>query len=127
MDGYVIEANYKPDKPILLVVGAGAAENILSFLKMVRDIDDSYLSRIKVANFISKRRWTIILDDIRSGITIKLPEENIEEAWRKLLKLDATKGILKRKLTIIDLRLKGRVTVKLRKNKSVKTKQEREI
>ena len=127
MDGYVIEANYKPDKPILLVVGAGAAENILSFLKMVKDIDDSYLSRIKVANFISKRRWNIILDDIRSGITIKLPEENIEEAWRKLLKLDATKGILKRKLTIIDLRLKGRVTVKLRKNKSVKTKQEREI
>lgn len=127
MDGYVIEADYRPNKPILLIVGVGAAENILSFLKMVKDIDASYLSRIKVANFISKRRWNVILDDIRSGITVKLPEEKIEEAWRKLLKLDETKGILKRKLTIIDLRLEGKVTVKLRKSKSVKAKQEQEI
>lgn len=127
MDGYVIEAEYRPDKPILLVVGAGAAENILSFLKMVKDVDEKYLYRIKVANFISKRRWNIILDDIRSGITIKLPEENVEEAWRKLLKLDETKGILKRKLTIIDLRLDGKVTVKLRKSRSIKDKQEQEI
>lgn len=117
MDGYVIEADYRPDKPILLVVGAGAAENITAFLAKIKDIDKKYLPRIKVANYISKRRWNIILDDIRDGITIKLPEEDEEGAWKKLLKLDASKGILKRKLTIIDLRLKDKVTVKLRKTK----------
>ena len=117
MDGYVIEADYRPDKPILLVVGAGAAENIKGFLAKIKDIDKKYLPRIKVANYISKRRWNIILDDIRDGITVKLPEEDVEEAWKKLLKLDASKGILKRKLTIIDLRLKDKVTVKLRKTK----------
>lgn len=117
MDGYVIEADYRPDKPILLVVGAGAAENITAFLAKIKDIDKKYLPRIKVANYISKRRWNIILDDIRDGITIKLPEEDVEGAWKKLLKLDASKGILKRKLTIIDLRLKDKVTVKLRKTK----------
>lgn len=127
MDGYVIEADYRPDKPVLLVVGAGAAENILPFLQMVQAIDKSYLSRIKVANYISKRRWNIILDDIRKGITIKLPEDDVENAWKKLLKLEASKGILKRKLTIIDLRLQDKVTVKLRKTKLKQSKPEHKI
>ncbi len=117
MDGYVIEADYRPDKPMLLVVGAGAADNILSLMKMIKEADAKYASRVKVANYISKRRWNIILDDIREGITVKLPEDGAEKAWKKLLKLDAEKGILKRKLTIIDLRLEDKVAVKLRKSR----------
>ena len=126
-DGYVIEADYRPDKPILLVVGAGAAENILPFLRMVKEISPEYLPRIKVANYISKRRWNIILDDIRTGVTIKLPEDNMAAAWKKLLKLDASQGILKRKLTFIDLRLEDKVTVKLRKSKIKQEKPEHNI
>ena len=37
----------------------------------------------------------------------------MEEAWKKLVKLDKTRGILKRKLTFIDLRLKNKVIVKI--------------
>ena len=121
-DGYVIEADYRPMNPILLVVGKGAAENIIPFLEMIKKVDDSYFSRIKVANYISNRRWNIILDDIRNGVTVKLPEEGTEEAWKKLIEMDKIKGILKRKLTIIDLRLKDKITVKLRKSK-LKAKQ----
>ena len=113
-DGKVIEAEYVPDKPLLLIVGAGAPENINSLLKIIKQ-DKGIYQRVKVANFISKRRWNLVLDDVRDGITIKLPEENVEQAWKKLIKLYTTKGILKRKLTIIDLRLKGKVTVKLKK------------
>lgn len=127
MNGYVIEADYRPNKPILLVVGAGAADHILPFLKMVKETNPAYLSRIKVANYISKRRWNVILDDIRSGVTVKLPEEDVEAAWKKLIKLDEAKGILKRKLTIIDLRLQGKVTVKLRKSKVKKSKPEQQL
>ena len=127
MDGYVIEADYRPDKPILLIVGAGAAENILPFLHMVKKISPEFLPRVKVANYISKRRWNIILDDIRNGVTIKLPEENTEEAWKKLIKLDEAQGILKRKLTIIDLRLEDKVTVKLRKSRLRAKKTEHKI
>ncbi len=115
MDGYVIEADYRPTQQMLLIVGAGASENILSLLEMIKKNGADFLSRVKVANYISKRGWNLILDDIRDGITIKLPEDNTEQAWKKLLKLDETKGILKRKLTIIDLRLKDKVMVKLRK------------
>lgn len=115
-DGNVIDAPFKPQSPILLIVGEGAPENINHLLKAI-DANKKVLERVKVANYISNRRWNLVLDDIEHGITIKLPEENVEEAWKKLLKLDVTNGILKRKLTIIDLRLKGKITVKLKKTK----------
>ena len=44
-----------------------------------------------------------------------ISEDNIEQAWKKLIKLDQTQGLLKRKLTFIDLRLKNKVIVKLGK------------
>ena len=113
-DGKVIEADYVPDKPLLLIVGAGAPENINSLLKIIQQ-DKGIYQRVKVANFISKRRWNLILDDVRDGITIKLPEDDVEKAWKKLIKLNTTKGILKRKLTILDLRFKGKIGIKLRK------------
>lgn len=126
-DGYVIEADYHPDKEILLIVGAGAPENIVSFLSVVKQNAPQILPRIKAASYISKRRWNIVLDDIQKGITVKLPEENLESALKKLSKLDAEKGIFKRKLTIIDLRLEDKVTVKLRKSKAKPVKKEQGI
>ena len=114
-DGEVINADFRVKEPILLVVGEGAPENMNRLLKIIAQNDESYLSRIKVANFISQRRWNLILDDIHDGITIKLPEDNIDKVWKKLIKLDETKGILKRKLTIIDLRLPHKIVVKIRK------------
>lgn len=114
-DGKVIDAPYIPDKPLLLIVGAGAPENINQLLSEI-DTDSPVFKRVKVASFISGRRWNLILDDIEHGITIKLPEQNVAAAWKKLLKLNATKNILKRKLTNIDLRLKGKVIITLEKS-----------
>lgn len=116
-EGEVIEAEYQITEPILLIVGAGAPENFKNLLDALKDGDKDYISRVKVANFISGRRWNLILDDIRQGVTVKLPEDNIADAWKKLVKLDETKGIFKRKLTIIDLRLPDKVVVKLRKGR----------
>lgn len=113
-DGKVINADFKPDKPILLIVGAGAPENINALLEIIQK-DNTVFKRVKVANYISKRRWNLVLDDIKDGITVKLPEVGVEKAWKKLLKLNMTKGILKRKLTIIDLRLKDKVVIKIKK------------
>lgn len=120
-DGEVIKADYRVNEPILLIVGAGAPENFKNLMAALKTEDKDYISRVKVANFISGRRWNLILDDIRNGITVKLPEENIAQAWKKLVKLDETKGIFKRKLTIIDLRLPDKVVVKLRRGGSGKT------
>ena len=51
----------------------------------------------------------------------------MKKAWKKLLKLDATNGILKRKLTILDLRLEDKVTVKLKRSSGDKPIQLRDI
>ena len=125
-EGNVIDADFKPSAPILLIVGAGAPQRINSLLEIISKDNDVY-PRIKVANFISQRRWNLILDNIENGITIKLPEENIEQAWKKLLKLNKTKGILKRKLTIIDLRLDDKVIVKLEKLSHEERKKLKEV
>ena len=114
-EGKIINAEFKIDAPILLIVGAGAPDNFKNLMEALRDGDKDYIERVKVANFISGRRWNLILDDIRHGVTIKLPEEDIAKAWKKLVHLDEKKGIFKRKLTIIDLRLPNKVIVKLRK------------
>lgn len=116
-EGKVIEADFHVSEPILLIVGAGAPENFKNLMEALKDGKYDYLDKVKVANFISGRRWNLILNDIREGITVKLPEENIGEAWKKLLKLNETKGIFKRKLTIIDLRLPNKIVVKIRKSR----------
>ena len=130
-EGNVIEADYTPDHPIILIVGEGAPENITALMKSITD-DQNIFQRIKVANYISSRRWNIVLDDVENGITVKLPEKHIDEAWKKLLKLNTTQGLLKRKLTIIDLRFPNKVIVKLGKmtpeeRKKLKDVKERRI
>lgn len=130
-EGNVIEADYTPDHPILLIVGEGAPEKITALMKSITD-DQNIFQRIKVANYISGRRWNIVLDDVENGITVKLPEKHIDEAWKKLLKLNTTQGLLKRKLTIIDLRFPNKVIVKLGKmtpeeRKKLKDVKERRI
>lgn len=125
-EGNVINAPYRPTSPKLLIIGKGAPEHITELLSSITDDKDVY-KRIKVANFISERRWNIILDDVEHGITIKLPEKNVAAAWKKLLKLNQTEGLLKRKLTIIDLRLPDKVIVKLGKMSSKELKQLKDI
>ena len=111
-DGKIIETEYVLQKNILQIVGQGAPEHINSLLNIIEN-DKELFARVKVANFISGRRWNLIFDDVLNGITVKLPEEDVADAWKKLVKLDKTRGILKRKLTFIDLRLKNKVIVKI--------------
>lgn len=125
-EGNIIDSDYIPTSPLLLIVGAGAPENIKDLMLSIQD-DPEIFKRIKVANFISRRRWNIVLDDVENGITVKLPEDNIREAWQKLLKLNKSVGLLKRKLTIIDLRLKGKVIVRLSKSELENQQQLREL
>lgn len=113
-DGGIIETEYVPQKNILQIIGAGAPEHFNELLKVVSKDKELY-GRLRAANFISGRRWNLIFDDVERGVTVKMPEEDFAGAWKKLVKLDKTKGILKRKLTFIDLRLKNKVIVHLNK------------
>ena len=111
-DGEIIETEYVPEHNLLQIIGDGAPAHFNTLLKVVEQ-DKELFARLKAANFISNRRWNLIFDDVEKGITVKMPEEDFAAAWKKLVKLDKTRGILKRKLTFIDLRLKNKVIVRL--------------
>ena len=111
-DGEIIETEYVPQKNVLQIIGEDAPQHIKDLLQIIEK-DKELFSRLKAANYISKRRWDLIFDDVEHGITVKMPEEDMASAWKKLVKLDKTQGILKYKLTFIDLRLKNKIIVKV--------------
>lgn len=93
-----------------LVVGEGAAKNaaqLFDQLVAYGDVEQNLIAAIRVGD----RRWTLKLN---SGIDIMLPDDNVGEALTSLAKLDQERGVLKRDIAAVDLRLLDRVTVRLR-------------
>lgn len=97
-----------------LVVGEGAgksAAQLFDQLNSHADLTQHLVAAIRVGD----RRWTLKL---ASGIEIMLPDDNVAEALTSLAKLDRERGVLKRDIGAIDLRLLDRVTVRLRETAS---------
>lgn len=112
MNGKIINAEYVAHKPILVITGENAPEHINELLKITSS-DSQLQKRIVAAVFFSNRRWNIIFDDFETGITVKLPQEDVEQAWEKFVKINNQYGVLNRKLTFVDLRYKDKVSVAL--------------
>ncbi len=92
-----------------LVVGHGAerqAKDFLAFLDRYPDLRAVLRASIMVA----ERRWNLRL---KNGIDVRLPESNVGGALDRLVALDRDKKLLSRDITMIDLRLPDRVTVRL--------------
>jgi len=92
-----------------LVVGHGAerqAKDFLTFLDRYPDIRGILHASVMVA----ERRWNLRLTN---GIDVRLPESDVRGALDRLVALDRDKKLLSRDITMIDLRLPDRVTVRL--------------
>lgn len=109
-NGNLVDAEYTPHKPILVIVGQNAPEKINDLLA-ITSTTPRIQERIVAAKLYAAGRWDIILDDIEKGVTIKMPAENPERAWKKFIKINNQHGLLKRKLTFIDLRYKNKLIV----------------
>lgn len=111
-DGQPIETYVKKLNGLPLVLGIDAPERtpeLLNILKQEPDLN----TRVKAAVRIGQRRWNVILDNIEKGITIRLPEKDPASAWNRLANLDRTQGLLKRKITMVDLRQPDKLIVHL--------------
>lgn len=62
--------------------------------------------------FRARRRSSLDLY-LDSGIVIKLPEDDLQQALGKLAKLDKEQNLLARDIAAVDLRLEDRTTVEL--------------
>jgi cell division protein FtsQ len=92
-----------------LVVGAGAQQRARDFLSILDRYPD-IAGRVRASILVAQRRWDLALKD---GMEVELPETNAASALRRLVALDHDKKLLSRDITIVDLRLPDRVTVRL--------------
>jgi len=92
-----------------LVVGRDAERQGKEFLAVVDRYPD-IRSALRASILVAGRRWDLRLTN---GITVQLPENDVETALDRLVKLDHDKKLFSRDITTVDLRLPDRVTVRL--------------
>jgi cell division protein FtsQ len=92
-----------------LVVGKGAGLKAREFLALL-DHHLAIREAVSAAVLVAERRWNLRL---KSGLDVKLPEADVEQALDRLDRLDRDRQLLSRDLTVVDLRLPDRVTVRL--------------
>ena len=100
------------DLPLVVGEGAGrGAAQLFDALDPYGELKQKVIGAIRVGD----RRWTLKL---ASAIEIMLPDDNVAEALTSLAKVDQERGLLKRDIAAVDLRLLDRVTVRLRETAS---------
>jgi cell division protein FtsQ len=92
-----------------IVVGAGAASRAKTILALL-DRHPNLRSNVRASVLVGERRWNLRL---KNGIDVKLPETDIGQALDRLAALDRERRLLSRDISIVDLRLPDRVTVRL--------------
>jgi cell division protein FtsQ len=91
-----------------LVVGAGAERQAKDFLAILDHYPD-IRSVLRASILVADRRWNLRLTN---GIDVRLPETDAEDALNRLVALDHDKKLLSRDITVVDLRLPDRVSVR---------------
>ncbi len=97
------------------IVGGGANSTAPEFLAELFT-QPSIAERMRAAVLVSGRRWDLHLE---GGVTVKLPEKQIRQALAQLTRLDTQYQLLERDVTVVDLRLPDRVTVRLPEGRSL--------
>ena len=90
----------------LPVINGPGSEKFASKMLNILSSEPTLFHQVWAISFVGKRRWDISL---RSGIKIKLPENNTLEAWTRLSEIDRNEAILSREFDIIDLRKSGHI------------------
>src|ERR1700689_448738 len=91
------------------VVGEGANGRVREFVALL-DAMDELKPRVEAGVLVDQRRWNLRL---KSGVDVKLPEENPEAAIAELLALQRQSRILEKDVLALDFRVPGRVFARL--------------
>jgi cell division protein FtsQ len=94
---------------LVLLVGEGADMEGPAFLQTLSSFSQVE-SRVRAAVLVAGRRWNLVLDN---GLEVKLPESNIEGALARIATLQADDELLDRDIQTLDLRIPGRMAVRL--------------
>jgi cell division protein FtsQ len=110
LNGARMETERAADHPHLLRVrGRGAGPAAQPVLRALEDLPE-LTARIAYLQRIGERRWDLRL---KSGALVALPEEGAPEALAQLERLQRRYALLDRPLTRLDLRVPGRLAVRI--------------
>jgi cell division septal protein FtsQ len=98
---------------MLIFSGLGANKNIKSFFNIIT-INQNISNLIYSAHWVGERRWDIRLLD---GTLIKMPENNIYNAWQNLTKIYTNNSEVKN-LKTIDLRIENKIYLEYQNKKT---------
>jgi len=97
-----------PYKDLIILVGENAPEHAASLLGLLA-AEPSVHERTEAATWVGDRRWDIKL---KNDIAVKLPEDDMGFALRRLAKAQDDDGLLDKDLKMIDMRQADRITVR---------------
>lgn len=92
-----------------LVVGGDAPAHAAEFLHLLEGYPD-IARRVQASSWIGSRRWDLKLDN---GVEVRLPETGVAEALKQLADAQASSRLFERDVSLIDLRLAGKMIVRL--------------
>jgi cell division protein FtsQ len=92
-----------------LVVGGDAPAHAAELLHLLGQYPD-LAKRVQASSWIGSRRWDLKLDN---GVEVRLPESGVAEALQQLVDAEAGTKLFERDVAAIDLRLPGKMVVRL--------------
>jgi cell division protein FtsQ len=108
--GVVLTTDIRAFSKLPLVVGAGANLRIGALLTQVA-AEPEVEKRLEAATWIGNRRWDLLL---KGGMTVKLPEDDVGLALRKLGDGQRRDHLLEKDIVQIDLREADRLVIRTR-------------
>lgn len=103
----------EPYQQLPLIIGNDAPLHVHEVLSLLSEEPD-LARRFAAAIRVGERRWNIRIASRQNDIIeVKLPEVNVTGAWKKLGDMQESQQVLDRDIKEIDLRLEGRMFIKL--------------
>ena len=90
----------------MIILSGRAANNHAKALFNILAISPALSDKIYSATWVGDRRWNIRFDN---GLLVKMPEEEIYDAWQQLIKINSQGQVDEYK--VIDLRIVGKIYI----------------
>ncbi len=109
-DGIEIsEADVNRYNHLKVITGDDAPKHTMELLHIINQVP-GLKKRVVGAAWVGDRRWTLHLDN---KISIRLPADEAQKAWRKLSTLIEEHNLLNRDIELIDLRQPDRTIIRM--------------
>lgn len=92
-----------------LIVGENAPAHFAALFEVLKSSPE-IAQRVEAAIRVGGRRWNLQLDN---GVTLLLPEHDVDKAWRRFAQVAAEGALLQRDVAQVDLRRPDRLSVRL--------------